>query len=248
MTKKSLSEKERERYDRQMIIQGFGEEGQLELKNSHVTLVGLGGLGSPISIYLVAAGVGHLTIIDSEKVELSNLNRQVLHWDKDIGRPKAESAIEKLRELNPSVEIDSRLKEVTSENIGELLEGIDIVVDGLDNFPTRYLVNEACVEKRIPFVHGAVEGLIGQLSTILPGEGPCLKCIFPTPPPEKPTFPVLGATPAVMGCLEAIEVIKLITGVGEPLVGKILTFNGENLNFDELQVERDPECPVCGGI
>lgn len=246
MTEKSLTDDELERYDRQIIIPDFGENGQLKLKNSHVALVGLGGLGSSISVYLVAAGVGHLTIIDSEKVELSNLNRQVLHWDKDIEKSKSKSAIEKLNELNPNVKIDCKIEKVTSENVGELLEDMDVVVDGLDNFPTRYLVNEACVNKQIPFVHGAVEGLVGQLSTIIPGEGPCLRCIFPEAPPEKPVFPVLGATPGAIGCLEAIEVIKIITGVGTPLVGRLLTFNGEELQFDEIQVKRNPDCPICG--
>jgi len=248
VAKKRLSKDERERYGRQMIIPGFGEKGQLKLKRSHVVVAGLGGLGSPVAIYLVAAGVGRLTILDSERVELSNLNRQVLHWHMDVGRSKAGSAVEKLFALNPDVKIDSRLEKLTSRNVGKLLKNADVVVDGMDNYPSRYLINEACVRGRIPFVHAAVEGLIGQLSTILPGKGPCLRCIIPKEPPRKPVFPVLGATPGVMGCLEAMEAIKLITGVGEPLVGRMVIFNGEDTSFDEIQVERDPKCPVCSKL
>ncbi len=246
MAKNQLTKDERERYSRQMIIPGFGEDGQLKLKNSHVVVAGLGGLGSPAALYLVAAGVRHLTIIDAQRVELSNLNRQVLHWQADINRSKAESAVGKLSALNPDAKIDSRLEKLTSKNIGKLLKDADVVVDGMDNYPARYLINEVCVRGRIPFVHGAIEGFIGQLSTILPGRGPCLKCIIPKEPPRKPVFPVLGATPGVIGCLEAMEAIKLITGVGEPLVGRMVIFNGKDMKFDEMVVKRNPECAVCG--
>lgn len=246
MTKKELSEDERERYSRQVIIPGFGEAGQLKLKNSRVVVAGLGGLGSPAALYLVAAGVGHLTILDAQRVELSNLNRQVLHWQADVGRSKAKSAAEKLSALNPDAKIHSRVERLTSKNIGELLKDTDVVLDGMDNYPARYLINEACVRSRTPFVHGAVEGFIGQLSTILPGEGPCLKCIIPKEPPKKPVFPVFGATPGVIGCLEAMEAIKLITGVGEPLVGRMVIFNGKDMKFDEMVVKRNPKCTVCG--
>jgi adenylyltransferase/sulfurtransferase len=248
MTKTQLTKDERERYSRQMIIPGFGEAGQLKLKNSHVIVAGLGGLGSPAAVYLVAAGVGHLTILDAQRVELSNLNRQVLHWHADVGRSKAESAAEKLSALNPDAKIDSRVERLTSKNIGRLLKNVDVVLDGMDNYPARYLINEACVRSRTPFVHGAVEGFIGQLSTILPGEGPCLKCIIPKEPLRKPVFPVLGATPGVIGCLEAMEAIKLITGVGEPLVGRMVIFNGNDMKFDEMVVKRNPECAVCGRL
>lgn len=244
----SLTPEELERYSRQILIRGFGEDGQQKLKNAHVLVAGLGGLGSPASTYLVAAGVGRLTILDAERVELSNLNRQILHWQLDVGRSKAGSAIEKLWAMNPKAKIESRLEKITSKNVGKLIKGADIVVDGMDNYPTRYLLNEACVRNRIPFIHGAVEGLVGQLATILPGEGPCLKCIIPKESPLKPAFPVLGTTPGVIGCLQAMEAIKLIVGIGRPLVGRILFFNGEDMTFDNIEASRDPKCPVCKGV
>ena len=244
----SLTPDELERYSRQILIHGLGETGQRKLKNSHVLVAGLGGLGCPASTYLVAAGIGHLTILDEQRVELSNLNRQTLHWHLDVGRSKAGSAIEKLYAMNPNVKIDSRLEKITRENIAGLLKNADVVVDGMDNYPTRFLLNEACVHKRIPFVHGAVEGLVGQLATIMPGKGPCLRCIIPKEPPRKPIFPVLGATPGVIGCLQAMETIKLITGVGKPLVGRMLFFNGEDMTFDSIKIKRDPKCPVCKGV
>lgn len=243
-----LTPDELERYSRQIIIPDFGKKGQLKLKRAHIFVAGLGGLGSPSSIYLVAAGVGHLTIIDAQQVDLTNLNRQVLHWKLDVGRSKAGSAVEKLFAMNPNVKVDSRLKRITPENVNKLIKGADVVVDGMDNYPMRYLLNEACVRNRIPFVHSAVEGTIGQLMTILPKNGPCLKCIVPQEPPKKPVFPVLGATSGVIGCLQAMETIKLITGVGEPLVGRMLIFNGKDMTFDEIKIKRDPCCPVCGKL
>lgn len=243
-----LSEEELERYDRQLSIQGFGKEEQIKLKKSHVILPGIGGLGSSISIYLVAAGVGRLTIVDPDTIELGNLNRQIIHWNTDIGRTKIESAMEKLRSLNPNTEIKGVNEEINSENVNELLDDSDIVVDGLDNFSTRYIINKACVEKNIPYIHGAVEGLIGQISTIIPGKGPCLKCIFPSKPMGKSVIPVLGVTPGTVGCIEAMEVIKIITGIGNPLIGRMLIFNGEELEFSEIQVSKNMECEICGDI
>lgn len=248
MAKNRLSDDERERYNRQIIIQDFGEEGQLKLKDSHVAIVGIGGLGSPAAIYLTAAGVGRLTFIDADQVELDNLNRQVLHWEDDIGRSKTESSTKKLNALNSNVKVESKLEKITPENVGKLLKGKDIIVDGMDNYTTRFLVNEACVQNGIPFVHGAVEGLIGQLSTITPGESPCLRCILPKEPPERPTFPVLGTTPGVIGCLEAMEAVKLITGVGKPLIGRMLTFDGGSLEFEVFEIKQNPDCPVCGNL
>ena len=244
----SLTPEELERYSRQILIRGFGEEGQEKLKDAHVLVAGLGGLGCPASAYLVAAGIGHLTILDAERVELSNLNRQILHWQLDIGHSKAGSAIEKLWAMNPMTKIDSKLETITRKNVDELIKDADIVVDGMDNYPARYLLNEACVRNRIPFIHGAVEGLVGQLATILPGEGPCLRCIILKEPPANPAFPVLGTTPGVMGCLQAMEAIKLIVGIGRPLVGKMLFFNGEDMTLDIVEASRDPNCPVCKGV
>lgn len=212
-----------------------------------MAVAGLGGLGSPASIYLAAAGVGRITIIDAERIERSNLNRQVLHWEPDIGQSKVKSASEKLRAINSDTKVDEISVKITSENVDQLIKGADVVVDGTDNYPTRYLLNETCVRNRIPFVHGAVEGLVGQVMTILPGKGPCLKCAVPKEPPKKSVFPVLGATPGVIGCLQAMEAIKLITGVGKPLVGRMLIFNGIDMTFDEMKVNRNPNCPVCGG-
>ncbi|MEM0358814.1 MAG: HesA/MoeB/ThiF family protein [Candidatus Hadarchaeales archaeon] len=234
-----------ERYSRQMMIPGFGKRAQEKLGKAHVIVVGLGGLGCPSSLYLAAAGVGRITLVDAERVEESNLNRQVLHWTRDVGRSKAGSAAEKLRELNPSVGVEVVEEKLGEENVGEILKG-DVVVDGLDNYETRYLVNSHCVKKGIPFVHAAVEGFIGQLLTVVPGKGPCLRCVIPEPPPPKPLFPVLGPVPGVMGCLQALEVIKLLTGLGKPLVGRLLLFEGKGMTFEEVEVKRNPNCPVCG--
>jgi adenylyltransferase/sulfurtransferase len=242
-----LTSKESLRYSRQIAIPGFGKKGQLKLKRAHVFVAGLGGLGSPASVYLVAAGVGHLTIIDEQRVDMTNLNRQILHWELDVGRSKAASAVEKLYGMNPNVKVDSKLQKITSKNVDGLIEGADVIVDGTDNYPTRYLLNEACVRNRIPFVHGAVEGMVGQMMTIVPGKGPCLRCLVPQKPPKKPLFPVLGATPGVIGCLQAMETIKLITGIGEPLVGRLLIFNGDDMTFSEIKIKQNPRCPVCGG-
>ena len=229
-----------------MAIPGFGRRGQIRLKSARVVVAGLGGLGSPASIYLAAAGVGRITIIDDERIERSNLNRQVLHWEPDIGQSKVKSASEKLRAINSNIKIDGISVKITSENVDQLIKGADVVVDGTDNYQTRYLLNEACVQNNIPFIHGAVEGLVGQLMTVLPGKGPCLKCAVPKEPPKKLVFPVLGATPGVIGCLQAMEAIKLITGVGKLLVGRMLIFNGADMTFDEMKVNRDPHCQVCG--
>lgn len=244
----TLTPEELERYNRQIIISGFEKRGQRKLKRARVLVAGLGGLGSPASAYLVAAGVGHLTILDAERVELSNLNRQILHWSSDVGRPKAASAIEKLSKMNPNVELESRPEAVTRENADELVGSVDLVIDGMDNYHARYLLNEACVRRQVPFIHGAVEGFMGQMTTIIPGEGPCLRCIFPKEPPSAQVRPVLGPTPGVVGCLQAMEAIKLIVGIGKPLVGQMLLFDGGEMIFDFIQVRRDPNCPTCGDV
>jgi adenylyltransferase/sulfurtransferase len=242
-----LSSKELERYDRQIRIEGFDVEGQKKLKKAKVVVAGAGGLGCPTAIYLAAAGVGKITIIDKEKVELSNLNRQILHWDKDIGKYKIDSAVEKLSQLNPDIEVEGLKIEITEQNVRSLIEDADVIVDGMDNFKTRFLLNEACVKLNKPFVHAAVYGLTGELMTIIPGKGPCYRCYLPVEPPEIKPFPILGATPGVLACLEAMETIKLITGIGEPLTGKLLLFDGFKMTFQILNVKKLENCPVCSG-
>ena len=209
-------------------------------------VAGAGGLGCPAVLYLVAAGIGYVAVVDSENVELSNLNRQVLHWSDDVGRSKGVSVIEKLRQLNPEVTVKPFQKVITADNARQLVNGFTVVVDGLDNWRTRFLLNKACVKEKIPFVHAGVYSLYGQITTILPGKGPCLQCILPKIPPEEEKFPVLGATAGTLGLLEALETIKIITGLGEPLVGRMLHFDGETMSFQEIKVERRRDCPVCG--
>jgi adenylyltransferase/sulfurtransferase len=242
-----LTRSERERYDRQIIIRGVGEAGQEKLKRAKIVIVGAGGLGSPISIYLAAAGVGTMRIIDHGSVELSNLNRQILHWDEDIGRKKAISAAEKLRRLNPEVKVEAIEAEITEGNATQLVAGFDLIVDALDNLPTRYLLNKVAVEQRMPFFHGAVYGFEGRVLTIIPGKSACLRCIYKrTIPAEK--FPVIGVTPALIGCIQAAEVIKYIVGLGELLTNRLLIYDGLNLKFTELEVARDPDCDHCGHL
>jgi len=243
-----FSSTELERYDRQIRIKGLGKSGQSKLKGARVMVAGAGGLGDPISLYLVAAGVGYVAIVDKDAVELSNLNRQILHWSNDIGKLKNVSAIEKLRQLNPEIRVEATQKAITSDNARELVKAFTVVVDGLDHWSTRFLLNKACVEERIPFVHAGVYSLYGQITTILPGKGPCLQCILPKIPPEEEKFPVLGATAGTLGLLEALETIKIITGLGEPLVGRMLHFDGETMSFQEIRVERRRSCPVCGSL
>lgn len=244
--REKLSKEEAERYCRQMIIDGWGEEGQRRLKGASVAVIGVGGLGSPVSIYLAAAGVGRLILVDMGSVELSNLNRQVLHWSRDLGRPKVESAREKIEELNPEVTVEALKEKVAEDNVHEIVKKADVVVDAMDNFASRMLVNKACVEERRVFVHAGVYGFQGQLTTIIPGEGPCLQCIFPHPPPVEEIVPVAAPTPGVLGCIEAVEVIKVITGIGKPLVGRLLLYDGEEMRFMIVEVRKDEKCPTCG--
>lgn len=240
-----LNESERIRYSRQMMIRGWGEESQRRVKEARVAVVGVGGLGSPASLYLAAAGVGYLRLIDSDFVDLSNLNRQVLHWGSDLGRPKVESAAMKLTQLNPEIVVDPINEAISDENSRQILRGMDVVVDGLDSLQIRQIVNRTCVELKIPYVYGAVYGMEGYMTTIVPGEGPCLRCIYPSDrsPPEK--FPVLGAAPGVIGSLEVAEALKLITGLGRAASGRLIIFDGETMRFDEIATRRDEKCPVC---
>jgi adenylyltransferase/sulfurtransferase len=234
------------RYSRQMMIKGFGEEGQRRLRESRVAIAGIGGLGSPVSLYLAAAGVGYIRLIDYDLVELSNLNRQVVHWSTDLGRPKVESAAMKLTQLNPEIKADAINEKITEETVKQLLKGIDLVVDGQDNLQTRFLINSECITRGIPYVFAAIYGFEGYLTTIKPGEGPCLRCIYPGETPFDGSFPVIGTTPGVMGCLQATEAIKLITGIGVPAVGKLVVFDGERMCFQQVSIKRNPRCPTCG--
>ena len=243
-----LTEEELTRYSRQIMIPNWNVEGQLKLKNAKVTIAGVGGLGCPVALYLTAAGIGKITLIDREKVELSNLNRQILHWSRDVGKFKTLSALEKLSELNPSINFESYEEQVDEKSIRKMIKGSNVVVDCLDNWKTRFILNEACVSERIPLVHAGVHSWYGQITTIMPGKGPCLRCILPKTPKEEEKFPVLGVTAGVLGLLEALEAIKIIVGLGKPLVGRILFFDGETSSFQEAQVQRKKDCPVCGGI
>ena len=244
----SLSPSELERYDRQMLISGLGTDGQKKLKAAKVAVAGVGGLGCPASIYLAAAGMGKIVLVDKEKFELNDLNRQILGWQKDIGRFKAEAAKEKLDALNPEIETEAVVAEITKENIHDVMRDVDIVVDGQDNWKTRFIINEYCVTHNIPFIHAGVSALHGQITTIVPAKGPCLRCIFPKDPPEPEKVPVLGATPALFASLQVMETIKLVTGIGESLVGRMLFANGEEMVFETVEVKRSIECPVCGDL
>ncbi len=241
-----LTEEERKRYDRQILIYGFGEEGQEKLRNSTVFIAGAGGLGSPVSMYLAAAGVGTIRIVDNDSVELSNLNRQLLHGDADIGRPKVESARDTLSRINRNVKIVTLHETITPENVEALAGNADCIVDAMDNLPTRYILNRAAINMRKPFFHGAVYGYEGRAMTIIPGESACLNCLYhgATPPVER--FPILGTTAGIIGAIQAGEVIKYLTGDGELLLNRLLCYDGFNMKFTELHINRDTSCEHCG--
>ncbi len=242
-----LTEEERERYDRQIRIREIGEEGQEKLKRAKVIIAGSGGLGSPAAIYLAVAGVGTIGIVDYDRVELSNLNRQILHWDKDIGRSKVDSAVEKLSQLNQGVKIEAIEETINEANISRLVAGFDLIVDGLDSLPTRYLLNRAAIENNIPFIHGTVYGFEGRAMTIIPGKTACLKCVYRgLIPPGK--CPAIGVIPAVISCIQATEVIKYIMGIGKLLTNRLLVYDGLTMKFTELTVKRDPNCEHCGHL
>lgn len=240
-------EKAQQRYGRQLIIEGFGEEGQEKLKAARVVIAGAGGLGSVISIYLAVAGVGRIRIIDHDTVELSNLNRQILYGDGDIGKKKAQVARGKLQALNPEIAVEAVTETITEGNAFGLLRGFDAIVDAMDNLPTRYVLNKVAVGQKVPLFHGAVRGFEGRATTIIPGITPCLKCIYPRAPQPEVT-PVIGVAPAVIGSIEATEVIKYILGIGELLTNRLLVYDGLNMEFMEIKLERHPDCEVCGQI
>lgn len=242
-----LTRDELARYDRQIILEGIGEAGQEKLKQARVVIAGGGGLGAPASIYLAVAGVGTIRIIDHDRVILSNLNRQVLHWDEDIDRKKVDSATEKLKRLNPQINLEAVEELMTEANIAQLVDGFDLIVDGTDNLPTRYLLNKVAIENNIPFFHGAVYGFEGRAMTIIPGKSACLRCVYRGVIPEE-RLPVIGVTPAIIGCIQATEVIKYIVGIGKLLSDRLLVYDGLNMKFTELLVKKDPNCEHCGHL
>jgi molybdopterin/thiamine biosynthesis adenylyltransferase/rhodanese-related sulfurtransferase len=239
------------RYSRHFLLPEVGEEGQAKLLGAKVLMVGAGGLGSPSAYYLAAAGVGTLGIIDNDVVDISNLQRQILHANDRVGMPKVESAKKTLEALNPDVKVIPYQAKLTSDNIMEILKDYDLVVDGCDNFPTRYLVNDACVLSGKPNVHGSIFQFEGQATVFYPGEGPCYRCLYPEPPPAEmaPSCAeagVLGVLPGLIGVIEALEAIKLILGKGDTLVGRLLCFNTLTMEINTLKLRRDPNCPLCG--
>lgn len=238
-----LSERERERYKRQILL--FGGEGQEKLKKAHIFVAGAGGLGSPISIYLAVAGIGTITIVDMDTVDQTNLNRQILHTDRDIGKKKTVSAIEKLREYNPDITINAIDATISGDNVADLVGRADGIVDAMDNYPVRYLLNRTALEKKIPLFHGAIRGLYGQATTIIPGMTPCLECIFPKAPPKE-VFPVVGVTPGIIGTVQANEVIKYLIQEGTLLTNRLFIWDGMESRAEELCIERNPACPACG--
>lgn len=240
-----LSAEEVKRYTRQMMMDNWGEETQVKLKKSTIFIAGAGGLGSPVSIYLAVAGIGNIRICDFDSPDTSNLNRQILHNHNRIGTNKAVSAKQTLSELNPHINITAFTDKIVAENVDEMVGDADIIVDCMDNFPTRYLLNESAMRKKIPLVHGSIWGMEGRLSFFYPPETPCLRCMFPEVPPSA-TFPVVGATPGVIGTLQALEVIKYLTGVGDNLKNKILVWAGKSVEFKKYKVYKDPQCPACG--
>jgi molybdopterin/thiamine biosynthesis adenylyltransferase/rhodanese-related sulfurtransferase len=248
----SLSPDQRSRYSRHLLIPEVGVEGQTKLLSSRVLLIGAGGLGSPSSLYLAAAGVGTLGIVDDDRVDASNLQRQIAHSTETLGEWKVDSAKRTLEALNPDVEVVTYRERLTSENVERILgDGWDVIVDGADNFPTRYLVNDASVWHDVPVVHGSIYRFEGQVTVFKPGDGPCYRCLFPTPPPPElaPSCAeggVLGVLPGIVGSLQANEAIKLLLGIGEPLVGRLLLFDALATEFNEVKLRKDASCPVCG--
>jgi molybdopterin/thiamine biosynthesis adenylyltransferase/rhodanese-related sulfurtransferase len=249
---RTLSPEKRTRYSRHLLIPEIGEEGQLKLLDARILLIGAGGLGSPASLYLAAAGIGTLGIIDADIVDETNLQRQIAHSLDTLGTPKVDSAKRTINALNPDVNVVTYRERLTSENIDRILDdGWDLIVDGADNFPTRYLVNDASVWRGIPVVHGSIYRFEGQVTVFKPHDGPCYRCLFPEPPPPElaPSCAeggVLGVLPGIIGSLQTNEAIKLAAGIGEPLVGRLLLFDALETEFTEVNIERRSDCPVCG--
>lgn len=242
-----LTPQEQERFDRQIMLREIGEAGQEKLKNATVFIAGAGGLGSPIAIYLNAAGIGNIHIVDNDQVELSNLNRQVLHKDADIGRYKADSASEKLNRQYSMTTIRASKETIDAKNVADLTAGSRVIVDAMDNLKTRLLLNKAAISHNIPFVHGAVRGFEGRAMSIIPGKTACLKCMYRGPIPQE-KFPVIGVAPAVIGSIQATEAIKHILGIGKLLAGRLLIYDGLHMTFNEFTIKRNPDCDHCGHL
>src|SRR5262252_7166072 len=247
----TLSQEEIKRYSRHLIMPEMGMDAQRKLKASSVLCIGAGGLGSPAAMYLAAAGIGRLGVVDFDVVDFSNLQRQLLHTTNDVGRTKLESAKNKVVALNPHVQVDTYEEALSSENAMRLFKGYDVILDGTDNFPTRYLVNDACVLMGIPNAYGSIFRFEGQASVFGTKEGPCYRCLYPEPPPPGlvPSCAeggVLGVLPGVIGVIQATESIKLVTGIGEPLIGRFLIYDALKMRFRELKLKKDKDCPVCG--
>jgi len=238
-----LSDREKARYSRQTVLPGWGSAGQEKLRRASVVVAGAGGLGSAILPYLAAAGVGHIRVIDSDKVDISNLNRQVLYTDQDVGREKALAARDRIAALNPDIRVEGIVSVIGEDNVSDLV-GDCPIVDAMDNLPARLLLNRSAVRKGLPLFHGAIYAWEGRATTVIPGRTPCLQCLYQGVLPGQP--PVAGVTPGVIGCVQATEVVKYLLGTGDLLQGRMLMYDGLALKFAEMKVRRDPACPVCG--
>jgi adenylyltransferase/sulfurtransferase len=246
-----FTEDQLERYSRHILLEDVGVDGQEKLLESKVLIVGAGGLGSPASLYLAAAGVGTIGIVDNDCVETSNLQRQIAHFTKDLDVPKVDSAAEKMREINPDIEVITYKEYLCADNISSIIDGYDFVLDGTDNFPTKFLVNDACVFKEIPFSHGGILRFNGQTMTVIPGETACYRCSFRKPPPPDAVpscaqAGVLGAIAGMLGTIQAAEALKYITGTGELLTNQLLTFDAKTMFFRKIDLKKQDSCPVCG--
>jgi molybdopterin/thiamine biosynthesis adenylyltransferase len=246
----TFTQEELLRYNRQIIIPDIGEEGQKKIKAAKVFIAGIGGLGSISSYYLAAAGIGHLKIVDKDKVDCSNLNRQIIHWTNDIGKWKSDSAVRKLTSLNPGCSIEAVQAEITEHNCMELIGDCSIIVDAMDNMKGRRILNAASVQKGTPYIYGGVHQLDGLASTFIPGKTPCLECVFPDDHAESAQAPpgILGPVPGVISCIQVIETIKIILDLGDLLTDRLLCFCGSDMTFREFKITKDPDCPVCGTV
>jgi len=246
-----LTEDQITRYSRHILLKEVGGKGQKKLLNAKVLIIGAGGLGAPIALYLAAAGVGQIGIADADDVDVSNLQRQVIHFTPDVGKPKVTSAKEKMEAINPDVSVKTYQEWVSAANIGQMIEEYDFVIDGTDNFAAKFLINDACVLAGKPYSHGGILQFDGQTMTVLPGESPCYRCIFPEPPPKDaiPTCSqagVIGVLPGVLGTLQATEAIKYILGQGDLLTGRLLTYSALRMRFREVPIKKNKKCPICG--